>query len=163
VKRHQIIFFIVIVIIILSFAIIIQLFKGCSDLANWVFKFVNDWAPALSATIAVTLIVTFLWNLRENRRERARIALYSWAKDVPMVLISSRDKKDFDDIFKRGGTLLFDADSLGKKFKKALLESIDAIGDCRAAVAEGKLDELDKKMPNTLDLLSRLSEYIIKD
>ncbi len=73
------------------------------------------------------------------------------------------DRRDFDDIFKRGSTLLFDADALGKTFKKALLESIDAIGECRKVLADGKSDKLREKVATAFDKLSWLSEYIIKD
>jgi len=163
VKRRQILFLSVIAIAILSLAVTIQFFRDSNPLAEWIFNFFNDWAPALSASAAIILIVTFLWNLRESRREKARSAIYDWVKYSIMILTSSKNTRDFDDIFRRGGTLLFDADILGKKFKDKLIEAINAIGERRAALYEGKLDEQRDEMAATFNTLSWLSECIIKD
>lgn len=167
-KRHQILFFSVIAIILLSLAIIIQLFKDNSDLAKWVFDFVNDWAPTLSATAVITLIITFLWNLRENRRERARRAIYDWVKDATKVTVSSWNTPDFFDIIKTSGTLLYDADSLGKAFKGELMAAMDAITKYCDLLDNTKHDKLrEQKLKDqaikVFDSLGALSEHLLND
>lgn len=153
----------VIVIIILSLAIIIQLFKDCNEVAEWLFTFVNEWAPALSATIAVTLIVTFLWNLRENRREKARRVIYDWAKDAMKVTVSSKDKYDFLIILRNAGTLQYDADSLGKDFKDELMAAMDAITKYHKGLPRTKSHDLKEEVTKVFDSLGYLTEHLLND
>ena len=162
-KRRQIFFLSVIVTIILSLAIVIQLLKGSNELAKWVFTFVNDWAPALSATAVVILIITFLWNLRENRRERARRAIYDWAKDAMKVTVSSQDKHDFLDILKNAGTLQYDADSLGKDFKDELMAAMDAITKYLEGLPRTESHDLKEEATKVFDSLGYLSEHLLND
>jgi len=60
IKEHQLILFSILAMVIVLLAVIIQLLKPFNSFALWVFNFVNDWVPALSATAAISLIVTFL-------------------------------------------------------------------------------------------------------
>ena len=154
---------IVIAIIAFASAIIIQFLKDSNEIAKWLFTFVNDWAPALGATAVIALIITFLWNLRENRREKARRVIYNWTKDAMKVTVSSQDKYDFLIILRNAGTLLYDADSLGKAFKSELTVAMDAIKKYHDLLDNAKHDKLREQAETIFDSLGCLSEHLLND
>jgi len=154
---------IVVAIIAIASAVTIQFLKASNEVAEWLFTFVNEWAPALSATAAVTLIVTFLWNLRENRREKARRAIYDWAKDAMKVTVSSQDELDFLHIIKDGAALQYDADSLGKDFKAELMAAMDAITKYHEGLPRTESHDLKEEAKKVFDNLGYLSEHLLND
>lgn len=70
--------------LILIFAILIQALKSEGGFAAAVFNFFNDWAPVLSATAMLALVLVVFWSVRkmieENRLSRDEISQL-WASE----------------------------------------------------------------------------------
>jgi len=65
--KHWLPTLIALVITVICFAALVQIFKETNCIANWLFNFLNDWALVLSASVTLLLATAAFWAIRESR------------------------------------------------------------------------------------------------
>lgn len=81
------------VVIILCFAVLVQIFKETNYIANWLFNFLSDWALVLSASATLLLAAAAFGTIRESRvgrleerqeerRKEALERIRGWAEET---------------------------------------------------------------------------------
>lgn len=58
------------IVTILALAMVVQHTKDTSDIAKWVFVFLDEWSMVLSASATLLLAFTAFWAIMDNRRVR---------------------------------------------------------------------------------------------
>ena len=109
-------FILVIFFVIIGFAIVLQYLRESNGVAEWIFKFLSDWAVILSATVGLLVVVSALLAIQENRRAEARRKIRKWAEDILLNL----DKKNTEEqilaltsLWHIRGSIFYDSKSLG--------------------------------------------------
>jgi len=81
------------VVIILGFAVWVQLSKETNWFANWLFTFLKEWATVLSAAVTLLLAFAALWVISDTRhfrdmdsKIRSLNDICSWALDAKRAL-----------------------------------------------------------------------------
>ncbi len=62
------------------------------EIAFSVFRFITNWAEALSALTVCLVLIALFANSRKYRRKRALSRLYTWSKDMVLTLADYRQK-----------------------------------------------------------------------
>lgn len=119
--------------IILCFAILVQVFRKASPLpetdlqgvAEEIFTFLQDWAIALSASVALLLVIVTFMALRENRRIGALNRIRSWAAGSNRVLTATRFKG-------QGLTVEQKLKRIRADIQAVMVDSLGALADAEA-------------------------------
>ncbi len=80
-------FIISIVLIVLLFPVLVQIFKGTNDIAKWLFNFIDDWSTSLSAAGTFLVAAVAIYSILKTRRQRVSDNIRIWARDALRMLV----------------------------------------------------------------------------
>jgi len=165
------------IVIILALAVVVQYTKDTSEVAEWVFKFLSDWAVILSATAGLLVVFGALLAIRENRRSEARRKIRQWAEeclkhfdeisiaiyrtDGPIVIKGLDIYSDLRRLEVPGKSAYSSANILGEETRKKTKAALGKLHE--VIIAFKKRDEnVWGEMPKVAQSFSELIDYLSK-
>ena len=109
-------FILVIFFVIVGFAAGLQYFRETNSVAEWIFKFLSDWAVILSATVGLLIVISALLAIQENRRSEARRKIRKWAEDIVLNLYKKDTEEqilELTSLWYIRGSIFYDSKFLG--------------------------------------------------
>ncbi len=126
-------------LIVLSFAILVQVFKATNVVAGWIFNFLDDWSTSLSAAGTFLVASVAIYSILKARRERSSDNIRIWARDALRMLVFTdttqsppenleqevnRLKTGIKSIFSETNSIINDANKCGEVCLQKVLKTI---------------------------------------
>ena len=155
----------IIIQVIVIITVLIKAFGYTNGLARWLFdiinnwtvslymfRFIADWAAALSAFAVCLVFMALLADFRKYRRNHALGRLHNWAKNAVLTLAE----------YRQGDSGLQDSPLERYEEIKTLVDKLKA--NCRAALADAQVlgGELDANTEKAVSILFTVDEKVEK-